>query len=62
MHDLIGCAPQDHDEDRVDNEPLIESETHTFATGGWHEGFDRPVGLARMGDVLRAKNGGRAIT
>lgn len=59
MHELVGAAAVEIDEDECSREH--DSETHTFAVGGWHEGFDRPVGLARMGELLRHKHGGRAI-
>lgn len=57
LHDLIAASSPDNEDDTLTH----DTETHTFATGGWHEGWDRPVGLTRMGDLLRHKHGGRAI-
>lgn len=62
LHQLIaGSHPDEHDEDGEGNDRQYHSEAYTFATGGWHEGWNRPVGLTRMGDLLRHKHGGRAI-
>lgn len=59
LAELLAYVPQEDTDESEHQYPHHNS--HELARGGWHEGFDRPVGISRIGDILREKHGGIAI-